>query len=366
MIPMIPYFTPLRQYELLREEIKKAIQEVFESGIFIYGKNMEAFEKEFASYCGKKYGIGVGNGTDAIQLALMVLGVRHGDEVITPTNTAMPTAAAITATGATPVFADIDPESFNIDTEKIGERITSRTKAIIPVHLYGQSADVGRIKEIAEKHNLKIIEDCCQAHGAEYKGKKVPVTDLGCFSFYPTKNIGGYGDGGIIVTNNSEIEEKLKLMRDCGQEKRYYYKIKGINSRLDEIHAAMLRVKLKYLEKWIGRRRNIANMYNELIKNPMIQVPKEKGYGKHAYHLYVIKCKKRDKLMGHLAKNGVGTLIHYPIPLHLQEAYKELGGKVGDCSVAESVVKQIVSLPMFPELSDEEIKKISQLINSLK
>ena len=361
----IPQFRLDLQYKSIKEEIDNAIEKVNEKGWFILGEEVKNFEKEFSEYSQIKYGIGVGSGTDAIRLSLMALGIKQDDEVITVANTAIAGIAAIRSSNINPTFADIDKESYNIDPNKIEQKITKKTKAIIPVHLYGQSCDIKPILEIAEKHNLKIIEDCAQAHGSLYNNKKVgSFGDLSCFSFYPSKNLGCYGDGGMILTNNEEWCEKLSILRNYGQQKRYYSIMHGINSRLDEIQAAILRVKLKYLDQWNKKRREIAKFYNETLKGFVL--PAEKPYAKHVYHLYVIRSKKRDKLKEFLKNNGIGTEIHYPIPMHLQPAYQDLNIKEGALPITEKFSKEILSIPIYPELKEEELHTIASLMNKFK
>lgn len=361
---MINFIDLKKQYLSIRKEIDESIKRVLESGYFVLGKELESFEKNFASYCNKEYGIGVGNGTDAIFLSLKAIGIREEDEVITTPNTAIPTVAAIVACGAIPRFVDIK-EDYLIDVEKIEKAITKKTKAIIPVHLYGNSCNIDKILEIAEKHDIFVIEDCCQSHGAEYKGKKVPIGKIGCFSFYPSKNLGCYGDGGMIVTSEKEIAEKLKLLRNYGQEDRYHASINGYNSRLDELQAGILNAKLKHLNEWNERRREIAKMYNNGLKNS-VKIPIENEYGKHVYHLYVIRSKNRDLLIEHLKKKGIISLIHYPIPLHLQKAYSYLGYKEGNFPVAETISKEIVSLPCYPELTNEEVEEVIRGVGEIE
>lgn len=359
----IPTINLKMQYHSIKKEIDKAINNVLESGYFILGENVKIFEKEFADYCNTKYAIGVASGTDALHIALLALGIGNGDEVITTSLSAIATALTISFTGAKPVFVDIDPETYNIDANKIEEKITNKTRAIIPVHLYGQPAEMEKIKKIADAHGLFVIEDVAQAHGAEFKGKRVgSIGNVGCFSFYPTKNLGAYGDGGMIVTNDEKIAEKVRLLRDYGQKIRYHHLIKGFNSRLDEIQAAILRVKLKKLDEWNNIRRKNAKQYNELLKESGVILPVEKPYAKHIYHQYVIRTNQRDKLQEWLRSKGILTDVHYPIPIHLQNAYKELGYKRGDLPVTEKYVDEILSLPMYPELKREDIKKIADMI----
>ncbi len=358
----IPMLDLSAQYQEIKQEIDEAVQRVLDSGWFVLGKECEAFEQEFAKYNGSKYAIGVGSGTDALHLALLALNVGEGDEVITVPNTAIPTISAISLTGATPVFVDIDPESYTIDPRNLEQAITARTKAIIPVHLFGQSADMDLILEIANKHHIPIIEDCAQSQGATYKGKKTGnFGAIGCFSFYPSKNLGAYGDAGLITTNDEKIKEKLIMLRNYGQKGRYVHAEKGTNSRLDEIQAAILKVKLKHLDEWNEKRRKLANIYTRELKN--VVTPKEAGYANHVYHLYVIRTQNRDQLMHYLREHEVGTQIHYPIPAHIQEAYQDLNQKEGSYPISESHAKEIVSLPLFPELSEEQVLHITKLIN---
>ena len=356
----IPFGDVKVQYNLIKEEIDDAINRVFERGWFILGEELAVFEKEFAKYCNCLYGIGVGSGTEALHLALLALSVNSGDEVITVSNTAVPTISAISLAGAIPKFVDINPETYTMDVTKVESVITKKTKAIIPVHLYGQCVDMDPILNIAKKYNLVVIEDACQAHGALYKGKKAgSIGDVGCFSFYPSKNLGAFGDGGMVITNNAYIDERLRLLRNYGQEKRYYHKIKGVNSRLDEIQAAILTVKLKYLDRWNRLRVEKSNLYKNLLKDIVsIITPIEAKYAKHVYHLFVIRCWQRDKLQEFLLKQGVSALIHYPVPVHLQESYKDLGYRCGDFPITEIYAETILSLPMYPELDYESIRYI--------
>lgn len=357
---MIPYLDLRRQYESIKNEIDDAISSVFKSGIFILGENVQKFEKNFSSYCNKKYGVTAANGTEALSLALMATGIKSGDEVITACNTAVPTVAAIEIAGAKPVLAD--SSSYTIDLNLLKKRITKKTKAIIPVHLYGNVCEMDTIIEFANANNLSIIEDCCQAHGAEYKKKRVPVHITGCFSFYPTKNLGAYGDGGMVITNDEYIAENVKLLRNYGEVEKYKNKVPGLNSRLDEIQAAILNVKLKHLDKWNKRRIQLAKLYNDLLSETDTILPEKALYTRHVHHLYVIRHKKRDKLRKYLTSKGIGTQIHYPTPIHLQEAYKHLGYKKGDFPVTEKITKEILSLPLYPELKDNEVQDVCKNI----
>ena len=359
----IPFGELKTQYESMKQEIDEAIAEVLDSGWFVLGKNVEAFEAEFAEYIGARYAIGVGSGTEALHIALLACGVEPGDEVLTVPNTAVPTASAISFANARPAFVDIHPESYNMDPSKIEARITPKTKVLLPVHLYGQAADMDPILAIARQRGLKVVEDACQAHGTEYKGRKVgTLGDFGCFSFYPSKNLGAYGDGGMITTDDEVLADRCRLLRNYGQRVRYYHSIKGFNSRLDELQAAILRVKLRRLDAWNEARRQKAALYQQMLGDSGVVTPTEMGYGKHVYHLYVIRSRHRDDLQRFLAENGVGTVIHYPIPVHLQEAYQDLGYEPGEFPLAEACAKEILSLPMYPELTEESISKVAALM----
>jgi len=359
---MIPIVDLKKEYAKIKTEVNEAIQRVLDKQWFILGEEAEKFEQEFANYIGARYAIGVNSGSDALYLAVKSLGIGKGDEVITVSHTFISTVDAITRNEAKPVFVDIDPETYTIDVKQIKDKITDRTKAIIPVHLYGHPADMDPIVQIAKKYKLFIIEDACQAHGAEYKGKKVGgIGDIGCFSFYPSKNLGAYGNGGMIVTNSEELAKRLSMLRNYGQSKKYYYDFMGINSRLDEIQAAVLRIKLKHLDEWNEKRRNIAKLYGKLLKGSSIILPIEKDYAKHVYHLYVIRSKNRDELQQYLLENGIQTQIHYPLPVHKQKAYLDLGFRA-HLPATEKVCGEILSLPMYPWLNQEEVEKISRKI----
>ncbi len=360
----IPFGDLSRQLRTIRGEIDDAISSILHSGWFVLGKAGEQFEREFAEYIGAGHAVGVGSGTEALHLAIVAVGVRPGDEVITVANTCVPTVSAISFAGAVPVLVDCDPVSYNLDPAKLEAAITERTRAIIPVHLYGQSADLEPIISVAKKHNIPVVEDCAQAHGTEYKGKKAGTYgQVAAFSFYPSKNLGAYGDGGAVLTNDPSLAERLRMLRNYGQEKRYYHSIKGFNSRLDEIQAAILSVKLRHLDSWNERRRKIASMYGTLIRNPLIRVPQEMSYGKHVYHLYPIRTRHRDAVQSFLASRGIQTVIHYPIPIHLQKSYADLGKPEGSYSESEAHGNEELSLPMFPELTDEEVEFISETLN---
>ncbi|MCK4401037.1 DegT/DnrJ/EryC1/StrS family aminotransferase [bacterium] len=355
------------QYNSIKKEIDKALNSVLETGWFILGENVKNFEKEFAAYCDTKYGVGVGSGTEALHLSLLACGVKSGDEIITVPNVSAPTVSAITFANATPVFVDIDPETYTLSPEKLEiclkKRFTKKLKAIIPIHLYGHPVNMDPILEIAKKYNLKVIEDACQAHGAKYKEKKVgSIGNIGCFSFYPTKNLGAYGDGGMVVTNDEKTAERLRMLRNYGEEKKYYNVIKGFNSRLDELQAAVLRVKLKHLDQWNRARRKCAAFYNSLLQTSSVTIPIEKNYAKHVFHLYVIRAKQRNKLQELLKNKGIVTNIHYPLPMHLQQTYKDLGYKKNDFPTTEKFAQSVLSLPMFPELTKNQIEYICNTI----
>ncbi len=355
---MIPFIDLKREYAEISEEINQAIQGVLENGWFILGEEVKRFEQEFSRYIGTKYAIGVNSGSDALFLGLKALGIGKGDEVITVSHTFISTVDAIVRNGAKPVFVDIDAYTYCIDITKIEERITKRTRVLLPVHLYGHPADMQPLMEIAKKHRLFVIEDACQAHGAEYKGKKLgSLGDIGCFSFYPVKNLGAYGDGGMVVTRNQGVATRLRMLRNCGQSQKYYHDFVGVNSRLDEIQAAILRVKLKHLDEWNERRRKAAKIYDRLLRDAGVIIPVEKKYAKHVYHLYVIRDKKRDRLQQRLLANGIQTQIHYPIPVHKQKAYAELG-HAAKLPVTERICNEILSLPMHPFFREDEIQAI--------
>lgn len=361
---IIPFFDLKRQYESIKPEIETSVKEVLESGKYALGGKGELFEKKFAEYIGAEYAIGVNSGTDAIKIALRALGVVSGDEVITVSNTAVPTVSAIRELNATPVFVDINPY-FTIDTLKIEHAITNKTKAIVIVHLYGQAADMEAIVKIAKKHSLQIVEDCAQATGTLIEGKHVGTFgDAACFSFYPTKNLGAYGDGGAIITSNKELAETCKMLRMYGMKKTYFSEIEGWNSRLDEIQAAILSTKLDHLNEWNKKRRAIADYYHTHITNKKILLPQILHDTTHSFHLFVIRTKNREALKNYLEKNGVGCAIHYPYPIHLQNAYEFLGYKKGLLPETEIAAEEILSLPIFPELTNEEQEYVVQTINA--
>lgn len=356
----------LKEYAANKEEILKAVEGVFESGQLILGDKGKQFEQAYANYCGVGHGVGCDNGTNAITLALIALGVGKGDEVITVPNTAIPTVSAIVTAGATPVFVDIDPNTYLMNVEQVEKVVTKKTKCIIPVHLYGQCVDMDILTLLAKKNHLYIIEDCAQAQGAEYKGKKAgSMSDASTTSFYPTKILGGYGDGGMIITNSAEVDKKLRRLRFYGAEKTYYAIEHGYNSRLDEVQASILLTKLPHLDEYIDRRREIATLYNKLLKDTDLILPKEADYGKHAYYLYVVRHPKRDKIMAALKECDIFVNISYPWPIHTMTGYEYLGYKEGDFLEAESAAKEIFSLPMYPALTNEEIYYISDTLHHI-
>lgn len=363
---MIPILDLTKQYQQLQSRIDKAVLDVLSSGSYILGKNVQSLEKEVAQYCDAKRGVGLANGTDALHLALRALDIGPGDEVITVAFTFMATAGAIGLVGAKPVFVDIDPKTYNINVNKIIEKITPKTKAIIPVHLYGQPADMDPILDIANKYNLHVIEDCAQAIGATYKGKRVgSFGDIGCFSFFPTKNLGALGDGGMITTNSDYLADRIIALRNHGGKVRYYHDELGMNSRLDEIQAAILRIKLEHLDKWNTRRKEIAYKYNELFKNiEEIVTPNELSQTNCVYHQYTIQVPQRDEMIESLKDNGVMAMIYYPVPLHLQEVHKYLGITEGTLPITEITSKKVISLPIFPELTEEQIIHVANSVKS--
>ena len=362
---MIPFLDLTKQYDSIRSEIDSATARVLKSGWFILGPEVQAFEKEFAKYHGAKFASGVGSGTEAIHIALLALGVGAGDEVITVPNTAVATVAAIEMTGARAVLCDVRPDSMLMDVEELERAITPRTKAIIPVHLFGQSCDLDPILQIARAKKIFVLEDCAQAHGATYRGKRVgSYGDIAAFSFYPTKNLGAYGDGGAIITNDATLAERVNLLRQYGWRERYASDIKGMNSRLDELQAAILRVKLRHLDAWNTARRERAALYTELIRT--VTPPREMSYGQSVYHLYVVQSSKRDALIAHLKARAIGIAIQYPRAIHQQTAYANLGYRDADLPIASRLAREIVSLPLYPELSLGDVHIAAQAVNEFK
>lgn len=366
----VPFVDLSGQYQSVKKDVLKKIEEIISTGNFILGNDVKQLEEEFARYSGVKYGIGVANGTDALQLAILACDIKEGDEVITAANTFIATAAAISMSGAKPVLVDIDSDTYNMDPAKLEARITKRTKVIIPVHLCGRPVSMKPLLEIARRHNLKVIEDAAQAHGAKLDtgGRAGSAGDIACFSFYPAKNLGCYGDGGIVITNNGELADKIQLLRNYGQRAKNQHVLKGFNSRLDNLQAAILNIKLKRLDQWNQNRRNNGKLYQGFFnQSPQLDVQQVKlpnpKDGDHTYHLYVILAQRRDELAAWLKQRDIATGIHYPLPIHLQECYKDLGYSKGEFPMAEDYCSRTLSLPMYPELSKDQIKWV---VNSVK
>jgi len=356
---------PRANYLAHKKEIDAAVARVMESSQYILGQEVKEFEGEFARYIGVRFGIGVGSGTDALRVALMACGIQRGDEVITVSHTAVGTIAAIELCGATPILLDINPSSYTIDQNLIEQAITKQTKAIIPVHLYGHPADMTSILDVASRHGLLAIEDCAQSHGATYKDRKTGAWgNLAAFSFYPTKNVGAIGDGGIVVTDDPVLAERARLLREYGWEQRYISRLSGLNSRLDELQAAILRVKLRHLDEENERRQNLARVYDEMLSATDLILPTCSLEASHVYHQYVVRSGRRDSLREFLAKRDIGTLIHYPVPIHLQPAYQGRLKCIGKMMNTEKIVKEILSLPMYPELTSEQVAQVAGTIVS--
>src|SRR6266436_6034776 len=359
----VPFVDLAAQYTTIAAQINEATSKVIRDADFILGREVKLFEEEFAAFCEVKYAVGVDSGTSALELALRAYDIGPGDEVITAANTFIATALAISHVGARPVLVDIDPQTHTIDVGGIAGAITRRTKAILPVHLYGHPAHMGPIRQIAEKLGLVIIEDACQAHGARYKGKRAgSLGDAAAFSFYPGKNLGAYGDGGIVVTNDRQVADRLEMLRNYGQKEKYHHLFRGYNRRLDTLQAAILRVKLKYLEKWNAARRWNAKLYHDFLEGAGVLTPVETLGVESVWHLYVVRSEHRDTLREHLESRGISASIHYPIPIHLQPAYKDLGYKRGEFPVTEGLARRILSLPMYAELTSEQIEFVALTI----
>jgi len=360
-MPEIPMVNLRKQYESIRFELDEAISRILTKGSFILGAEVVAFEEEFAEYCGVSHAVGVASGTEALQLALQACGVGENTEVIAPAHTAVATISSIEATGASPILVDIDLMRYALDANLLARSITSRTRAIIPVHLYGCPVDMNPILQFARENNLLVIEDCSQAHGALYEDNKVgSLGDIAAFSFYPTKNLGAFGDGGAVVTGNSKIAEKVRLLRQYGWKEHYISSVKGINSRLDELQAGILRVKLRYLDNWNLRRQQLAELYCGLLADKELTLPVKPENSSHVFHQFVVRHPRRDELKQYLMEHGIHTLVHYPMPIHLQPAYVRLGYSVGNLPNTELVSREVLSLPLYPELTEEEIKRVCQ------
>ncbi|WP_047980769.1 DegT/DnrJ/EryC1/StrS family aminotransferase [Ornithinibacillus contaminans] len=364
---MIPLINVSRQFQEMRNEILEAIDRVITSGQYVLGQEGSMFEKEVSDYLSSPYAVSVGNGTDALVLSLDALDIGPGDEVITTPFTFFASAEAISRVGATPVFVDIDPKTYTIDVSKIADKITSKTKAILPVHLFGQSCDMDKLMELADSYKLFVIEDACQAFGAEENGVKLgTIGDIGCFSFFPTKNLSTIGDGGLIVTKHEKLAKRLKQLRHHGSTKKYYHAEIGYNSRLDEIHAAILRISLAYIDAWNEERRQKAYGYDELAGVNGLQIPFRKPGHSHIYHLYCVEHAERDNLMAYLERNGVASGAYYPLPLHRQEVYKHLGYHLGDFPVAEEKASRLLALPMHPSLKAEEQQEVIRVLKAYR
>ncbi len=363
----VPFVDLSLQYQEIQKEVFEGIQDVCQRGAFILGQEEKDFEAEFAKYCHSQYGVGLNSGTDALYLALSALDIGPGDEVVLPTHTFIATALCVSYTGATPVFADSEDGTFNIDPRSFEKAITKKTKAVLPVHIYGQPADMAEIVSIAHKHGITVIEDAAQAHGAVYKNERVgALGDIACFSFYPTKNLGAFGDGGMVITKKQDIYEKVMMLRDYGRKGRYEHIVKGYNTRLDTVQAVALSAKLKRLDQWNRMRQQVAAWYqDELAGVSGVRLPKVGEDRSHVYHLYVVRVAERDRVLERLNEEGVGSLIHYPIPVHLQPAYQDAGYKKGDFPVAERIASEIISLPMFPHMSREQVAYVAGTLKKI-
>ena len=360
---MIPIVDLKAQYQSIKGEIDSAVAKVLESGRYVLGEEVASFEREFARYCGSSQAVAVNSGTSALHLSLLAAGVGPGDEVVTVPFTFVATIAAIRYTGAVPVFVDIEPESYTMDVTRLETAITPKTKVILPVHLYGQAADMDPILKLARQHGLTVIEDAAQAHGAEYKGRRVGgLGALGCFSFYPSKNLGACGEGGIVVTGNPEHADVLRRLRDWGQGQKYVHEIKGFNCRMDGLQGAILGVKLRHLEEWTEARQTHARRYDELLSDTPISAPVEMPYNRHVYHIYAIRTPHRDALHEALGAKGIVTGLHYPIPIHMQPAHADLGYTPGDFPVSEQAAHEVLSLPLYPELPESAPGKVTEAL----
>jgi dTDP-4-amino-4,6-dideoxygalactose transaminase len=363
---MIPFVDLKTQYQSIKPEIDAAVAHVLETGQYILGEEVSRFESEFAAYVGAEHAIALNTGTSALHLALLAAGIGPGDEVITTPFTFVATVAAIRYTGATPVFVDIDLTSLTLDPAKVEAAITTRTKAILPVHLYGQAADLDPLLAVARRHGLTLIEDACQAHGTEYKGRRVgAIGDLGAFSFYPGKNLGAYGEGGMAVTNDAGHARQIRMLRDWGQEKKYHHVLRGYNYRMDGLQGAILRVKLRHLPEWTDARRRHADAYNALLAGTGLVTPAEMDYSRHVYHVYAVRTPDRESLQPALQNAGVQTGIHYPVPVHLQEAHADLGYREGQFPNAEIAAREVLSLPMFPEMTASQIEHVAAAVTAV-
>src|SRR5271170_2385834 len=365
MTQPIAYFDLPAQLRPLRQELDAAIAKTLDNCSFCLGPDVVQFERDFAAYCGAKHALGFNSGTSALHIAMLLLNLKPGDEVITTPFTFVATSWAISYVGAKPIYVDIDDATFNLDAKLIAKAITPQTKVVMPVHLYGQPFDVDAILDICRKHKLLLVEDACQAHGAKYKGKTVGAFgEFSGFSFYPGKNLGAFGEGGALVTNNAEYAMRAKSLREHGSTVRYYHDEVGFNYRMEGIQGAVLGIKLKHLQKWTNERRRVAHRYHELLKDTPLQLPREAAYAESAYHLYVVRHPQRDKLKEHLDANGVGCALHYPLPLHLQRCLASLGHKPGDFPLSEKAARECLSLPIYPELTDAQIQRVAEVVKN--
>lgn len=363
---MIPFVDLVAQYRSIKTEIAEALTNVLESGRFVLGKEVEAFEDEFAAFAGARHGVAVNSGTSALHLALLAAGVGPGDEVITTPFTFVATVAAIRYTGARPVFVDIEPRSCSMDVSRLETAVTERTRAIVPVHLYGQAAGMDPIMDIARRHGLTVIEDAAQAHGAEYRGRRCGgLGHLACFSFYPSKNLGAYGEAGLVTTQDADLARTVRLLRDWGQERRYHHVVPGYNYRMDAIQGAILRVKLRHVEAWTELRRRRAALYDSLLAGTAVTTPTAPADRRHVYHVYAVRIAHRDDAQRHLRAAGVDTAIHYPIPVHLQKAHADLGYGPGDFPAAEEAAADVLSLPMYPELAEADVEHVAKTLRAM-
>ena len=362
----VPYLDLKAQYQSIKPEIDAAIARVLDNSQFVLGSEVAGFEQEFAAYCGASECIALNSGTSALHLALLAAGVGPGDDVITVPFTFVASVAAILYVGARPILVDIDPRSFTMNPAGIAAAVTPRTKAILPVHLYGQPADMDPILEVAQRNNLVVIEDAAQAHGAKYKGRPVgSLADIACFSFYPTKNLGAYGEGGAVTTSNAEYSRTIRMLRDWGQDRKYHHVLHGFNYRMEGLQGAILRVKLRHLDQWTEARRAAASKYNRLLADCGVDLPTEMPWARHVYHVYTLRSEDRDALQSTLNAEGIQTAVHYALPAHLQPAYSDLGYARGAFPQSEKAAKEVLSLPLYPEITDVQIQKVAQALSSL-
>jgi dTDP-4-amino-4,6-dideoxygalactose transaminase len=362
----LPFVDLKAQHSTIAAEVEAAIQRVVTNADFILGGDVAAFEDEFATYCGAAHAVGLDSGMSALELGMRAMGIGPGDEVITPAGSFIASSSAISFTGATPIWVDVDSRTYNIDPELLEAAITKRTKAIMVVHLYGQPVDMDRVLEVANRHGLPVIEDACQSHGARYKGRRTgSLGTFGAFSFYPSKNLGAYGDAGALTTNDAGLAEKVRMMRNYGQRAKYDHVFLAWNRRLDTLQAAVLRVKLPHLDAWNESRRKLASLYDELLGGTTVTLPHVRGDVEHVFHLYVIRLDGRDQVLDELGKRGIGAGIHYPVPIHLQEAYRERGFGPGSFPVTEESAKRILSLPMYPEMTEADVRRVADAVREL-